>query len=281
MKEIDIINKVRNNRVEMTITQASPDERFHVAFLRILDFKDAKKTIVNAGKVLITWDRTPIIKPQSELAPRERPAKDNPWGWAAWVITDTTIEHGADIMIFLKRPTNAENKYRDKEMSAIAKKGGVLQSQLVYLELRIQVKTAKLLINALDDLKPTKGTRAQVIPKIKRALICGRDQTQYRMVDLLEGLSEAEIASFVVNLTPSQESFILKYCRHIFNDIGILQGPAGSGKMSIIKTIVLIANKRGLKVAIVTDSNFAADNVIDVIADSAYIAVRLHALGKH
>ena len=60
-----------------------------------------------------------------------------------------------------------------------------------------------------------------------------------------------------------------------------LQGPAGSGKTTIIKTLSEIAIHRGLKIAVVTDSNSAADNVIGKIADKDHILIRLHSLGKH
>lgn len=50
---------------------------------------------------------------------------------------------------------------------------------------------------------------------------------------------------------------------------------------TIIKVLLEIAIKRGLKVAIVTEANSAADNVVEVIADKDYIAVRMHSMGKH
>ncbi len=44
---------------------------------------------------------------------------------------------------------------------------------------------------------------------------------------------------------------------------------------------VQIAHRRGLKVAVVADSDSAADNAVDKVADRSYIAVRVHAQGKH
>lgn len=128
--------------------------------------------------------------------------------------------------------------------------------------------------------KHFKDAKRDAENQIKHSLLCGRDQTIYRLIDLFEGLSDADIASFTWDLTPSQNKFIFAYCRKIFNGIAFLQGPAGSGKTMMIKVLVEIAHKRGLKVAIVTDSNAAADNVIDTIADKAYVAVRPHSLGK-
>ena len=46
-----------------------------------------------------------------------------------------------------------------------------------------------------------------------------------------------------------------------------------------MKALVKIAQKRGMKVVIVTDSNSAADNVVQTIASHEYIAVRVHSLG--
>lgn len=279
LKEVGIIKDVRNNLVKMTIIQAGPDNRFYIAFLQFRDFNEAKKIIIGAGKGLITWEKAPIVKPQSELAQGERPARDKPDGWQAWVITDSTLQHGADIMVFLQRPTNPLNKYYNKAMPEPAKEGDVLQSQLVYYKIREDVTTTKQLINGLNKLRPGE-TKGNANAQMKRAILCGRDQTKYRMVDVFDGLSDADIANFAWSLTPSQHEFIFSYCRQIFNGVGLLQGPAGSGKTTIIKVLLEIAIKRGLKVAILTESNSAADNVIEVIANKAYIAVRLHSLGK-
>ena len=46
-----------------------------------------------------------------------------------------------------------------------------------------------------------------------------------------------------------------------------------------MKALINIARKRGMKVVIVTDSNSAANNVIQTIASHEYIAVRVHSLG--
>lgn len=46
-----------------------------------------------------------------------------------------------------------------------------------------------------------------------------------------------------------------------------------------MKALVAIALKRGMKVVILTDSNSAADNVIEKIASPEYIAARVHSLG--
>ena len=106
LKEIEIIRKVRDNRVKMTITQAGPDNKFYIAFLQFRDFQEARKIITGAGKGLITWEPAPVVKPQNEPAQGERPARDRPDGWQAWVITDKSIQHDADLMFsFSDRPT--------------------------------------------------------------------------------------------------------------------------------------------------------------------------------
>ena len=48
-----------------------------------------------------------------------------------------------------------------------------------------------------------------------------------------------------------------------------------------MRALVKIAEKRGWKVAILTDSNSAADNVVQTIASLEYIAVRVHSLGGY
>lgn len=263
----------------MTVTQAGPDNDYYIAFIQFPDFGEAKKVITNARTGLVTWDPPPTVKPQHELATGERPEKDNPWGWEATIQTDTVIEHGADIMVLLKRPTDAANKYMDKEMPAPNKKGDVLRSQMVYYKIQPQATVIKGLLKSMDELR-FKGTKGDHVAEMKRGILCGRDQTIHRLVDLLEGLTEDEIATLLRDLTPSQASFIRHYCRSILNGIGILQGPAGSGKTTIIKILVRIAEKRGLKVAILTEANSTADNAVQVVEDPAFVAVRVHSLGK-
>ena len=46
-----------------------------------------------------------------------------------------------------------------------------------------------------------------------------------------------------------------------------------------MKALIKIAQKRGMKVVILTDSNSAADNVIQTIASPEHIAARVHSLG--
>ena len=108
MKETNIIKKVHDSPVKMTITQAG---RYYIGYLRLRDFNEAKKIIIGAGRGLVTWEPVPRVKTQSELPQYERPARDTPDGWQACIITDTTIDHGANIMVFLQRPTNAMNKF--------------------------------------------------------------------------------------------------------------------------------------------------------------------------
>ena len=150
----------------------------------------------------------------------------------------------------------------------------------MYLKIREDVTITTKLINGLNKLRPSES-QGNADAQRKRAIICGRNQTQFCMVDIFDGLSEDEMSSFKWTLTPSQEDFFFHYCRHILNGIGLLQDPAGSGKTTIIKVLLEIAIKRGIKVAIVTESKSAADNVVEVLADPRYIAVRVHSLGKH
>lgn len=166
-----------------------------------------------------------------------------------------------------------------EEMPAPNKKGDVLRSQMVYCKIQSQETVIKGLIKSMDELR-FKGKKGDPEAEMKRGILCGKDQNIYRKVDLLEGLTDEEITTLVKNLTPSQASFILNYCRQILNGVGFLQGPAGSGKTTIIKVLVSIAEKRGLKVAILTEANSTADNAVQVVEDPAFIAVRVHSLGK-
>ena len=302
MVEVNLMKELRNRQIKMSVIQAGPDDSSYVALMHFQDFKDFRKVIISAGKGLITWEPAPIVKPQRELAQGEAPAEDKPDGWSAWLIIDASQRYGADLLFFLLRPTDNANKYKNKSMPPVPKPGDVLKSQMVYFKIRSEVKVTKRILLALNLLR-FKNTQGIARAEQKRAILCGSDQTVYRVVDILEGLSEVEIAGFVRHLTPSQEAFITRHCRKIMNGICILQGPAGSGKTSIIKILVSavqlnlvhclkeailspivqvqIAHKRRLKIAIVTDSNSAADNVIDKVADKKWIAVRIHSSGKH
>ena len=279
MKELDLIKKIRNRHVKMTITPAGEDERFYLGFLQFRDFQEAKKLINDAGQGLITWDPPPVVKPQNELAQEEHPFQDRPHGWRAWVITNSTVQHGADVMVFLERPTESWNRYSNKKMPGPASKGDVLQSQLVYYKIFAEVETTERLIKGLAQLRP-QDSQGNPEAQIKRAIVCGRDHTNYKTIDIFDGLSDADIAKFEFDLTPSQKDFIFSYCRQIFNGIGLLQGPAGSGKTTIIKALVQVAKKRKVKTAIVTEASSMSDNVVEIIGDKTNLVVRLHSLGK-
>ena len=66
---------------------------------------------------------------------------------------------------------------------------------------------------------------------------CDRAIKPQGPVDLLETFSDEEIASLVEGLTSSQKSFVLEYCRKIYNGVGIVQGPFGTEKTAIIKLL--------------------------------------------
>lgn len=267
----------------MTITQAGPGGKFYIAFLQFRDFKDAKKIIVDSGRGLITWTPPPIIKPQSELAQGEKPARDTVHGWRAFVITDTTFQHEADIMMLLERPSpTSENKYKDKEMPPAYKEGDVLNHELVYYKITPNIQVTRGLVNSVNSLR-AKETPGQQEAQIKRAVICGQDGTTYRTIDLMDGLTEQERSNLRSKwqLTPSQDDFMFKYCRNIRNGLAFAQGPAGSGKTRIIKCLAEVGVMRGLKIAVVADANSAADNVAQAIVDKAWVAVRLHSMGKN
>ena len=108
-----------------------------------------------------------------------------------------------------------------------------------------------------------------------------RDQTVYRVVDLLEGLSGDFVVELRESLTPSQRSFTVEYCRKILNGVGFLQGTAGFGKTTIMRALVKVAQKRGWKVAILMDSNSAADNVVQTVASQESITARVHPIDKY
>lgn len=279
LNEVNTIDRIRATPIKMTVTQAGSHKDFYLAFLRFPEFAAAKDILIRAGNGLVTWEPPPSVKHQSELAPNEKPARDDVHGWKAYIRTESLIQEGAHLTVLLKRPTDSSNKYMKKEMPTANKLGDTLQSQMVYYKVKKDVGTTKSLLNSLDLLR-FKNTEGDEIAEMKRTILCGHKQKQFRMPNLLEGLTDAEIDKLTDGLTPSQRDFIMNYCTKLFNGIGFLQGPAGSGKTTIIKVLVRIAVLRGLKVAIVTDSDSASDNVARVITDEDYIAVRVHSLGK-
>ena len=125
------------------------------------------------------------------------------------------------------------NIYKDASTS---QKGRYPQIADGLLQDRHEVNTTKALLESLDKLR-FQETKGDTDAEVKRAVICGRDQTVHRVVDLLKGLTDADIATLTDGLTPSQSSFILHYCRRLLNGVGFLQGPAGSAKTTIIKVL--------------------------------------------
>ena len=75
--ELNIIDKMRNTQIKMTVNQAGPDGKCYLVFLRFLDFSEPKKIIVDARKGLTTWEPSPTPKSHSELASGQLPEKDN------------------------------------------------------------------------------------------------------------------------------------------------------------------------------------------------------------
>lgn len=175
LKEVDMIKEIRNHPIKMTDIQAGPDNSYYVALMQLQDFKNFKKVIISAGKGLVTWEPAPIVKPQSELAVSEKPAKDTPQGWSAWLITNGSQQHGADLTFFLKRPIDASNKYKDKAMPPIANPGDLLKSQMVYFKIRAEVTVTEQILNALDVIR-FKYTKGLNVAEMKRTILCGADQ---------------------------------------------------------------------------------------------------------
>lgn len=93
-------------------------------------------------------------------------------------------------------------------MPAASNHDDTLKSQMVYYKIPKDVEITKGLLNSLDLLR-FKITPGDPIAKMKRAGFCGRDKKQYRMVDLLQGLTDAEIDGLTVCLTPSQSDSFL------------------------------------------------------------------------
>lgn len=73
----------------MTVMQAGPDSSYYVALIQFPDLREYKKNFISARKGLITWDPAPVVKPQSELADGEKSAQDLPYGWSAWLTTES------------------------------------------------------------------------------------------------------------------------------------------------------------------------------------------------
>ena len=135
------------------------------------------------------------------------------------MITDSTVQYGADIMGFLQRPTNTQNKYRNNILPEAAKEGEVLQSQLVEYKICLEVKLTEQCQNGLNTLR-SRETKGNSETQMKRAILCCRDLTKYRLVDIFDGLSEADVSSFDWSLTSSQKDFIFPSCRQVFSGIG-------------------------------------------------------------
>ena len=103
--------------------------------------------------------------------------------------------------LYRYKKESEDNVYKDKEMPAPSKKGEVLRSQMVYYKIRFDIGPTKPLLKALNALRP-KLTQGEIDSDRNRAVVCGKDRTVYRMVDLLGGLSE----DFVADLTKKVSS---------------------------------------------------------------------------
>ena len=88
------------------------------------------------------------------------------------MITDSTVQYGADIMGFLQRPTNIQDEYRNNILPEAAKEGEVLQSQLVEYKICLEVKTTEQCQNGLNTLRSrkTKGNNEiyKALPVLER-----------------------------------------------------------------------------------------------------------------
>ena len=133
-------------------------------------------------------------------------------------------------------------------------------------------------MKGLDKLRPARSQGA-LEPQTQRRFIAGKDHSVHRHVDILAGLSDADIAQFVRGLTPSQEQFILQYCRRIANDIS--PGP-GRLRQDLHQGHPSNRQEARKESGLSYESNSAGDNIVEGIADNKKsIVVRLHSLGKY
>ena len=147
-------------------------------------------------------------------------------------------------------------------MRAATKIDEVMPMQSVYVKTFPSAMTVKARINALDKHRWHKDESAEFDDK--RRLLIGRDLTEIRVDDLLEGIPQDRIEELTAHLNESQKDCIMTHCRHIRNHVNLIHGPFGSGKTLLVTLLCEIQSTRqkGSKTYVACSSNSACDAVV-------------------
>ena len=77
--EMELIQQLRDLEVRMHVC-AVPKSDNYLVFFQIPDFGRYQKLLQSVGKILVVFQKKPYVKPQSELEPGEKPARDTASG---------------------------------------------------------------------------------------------------------------------------------------------------------------------------------------------------------
>ena len=165
-------------------------------------------------------------------------------------------------MAIMERPKSDSNPTKRREMTAAAMVDEKFPHQKVFLKLKFDDFTVKSRLKAINELRP-KFTVGDGNMERKRHFLWGQELTVFETVDLLANFTDEQIKEYTAGLTSSQSSFFLNQCRNLLNRVGLLQGPFGTGKTTIIRTLVRILKASSQKVLVISSQNSACDNVIE------------------
>ena len=144
----------------------------------------------------------------------------------ARILTDSTIQHGADIVVFLQRPKDPCNKYCDQKIPEPPKEGEKLETQLVCYSI------------AWINYAPVRRRETQ----IKRAIICGRDHTKSSTVDIFEGVSfdrvvqvsQRHSVTYETLFTTTKDAYAYGLFYHRVTEVSVPDGGFASSELVYI-----------------------------------------------
>ena len=281
----DVMELLRDTPVEMRLIETSKarsTEGLPMAYLALLTIpdldRDVRKILSKAEKFHIVFVPRPTRENLGLTVDDQVPA--DALGWNARVRQDPMRQFGSFMTIWLTRPHDTEHPHYNLELPAFQKKAsGKAGGVQVYIRYRPSDLTVRRELDALNIIR--KGGNYQKVLVRKRDLLCGRNFTLFREVNLLDGLTEAQTATVTRNLTPSQLAAFTDYLTCLPNGIGLVQGAFGCGKTMMILRLALAFGFRNMKMLVVAGQNSPVDHVaMKLLDEKSLVAIRLYSTSK-
>ncbi|KAL8685779.1 MAG: hypothetical protein Q9218_007551, partial [Villophora microphyllina] len=285
-QEEELTKRLRTTKVKMTVMQPNAEDQDNfVVFFQIQGYREFKKMLSKADSVMILDHPPP--KQKTKLKQGEKPERDDLRGWVAYLKTDEYVlqrDSRADIVAFTSRPNNDEHPMHAMQMMN-GESDDDFGTHFVYLQIKFSVWNVKNKIKAVDALR-YKNSKGDAEAERLRKIFVGRNLTGTTTTDLLDGLDEKNIKALTKGTTASQTGFLTNYCRSLVHNFGLLVGPFGAGKTTVIKLVAEALHMKKAKgqerqrTIVVSTANAPADRVIEKATEAKDLNVlRLHALG--